>query len=94
MRHRGIKEKTRPDPQFVYENAVCVGACPVWNVPTVVSGAGRSSGPSADPGAGPGARGAHPKHPPRRKSPPCPDGNGQDPSEMENGAQCPDPYEG
>lgn len=24
----------------------------------------------------------------------CPDVNGQDPSEMENGAESPDPYEG
>lgn len=105
MRHRGIKE--RPNPQFLYENAVCtslshvectdsrlVGRVLLLATP-LRWGTGRS-GQRAGPGVGEVPREPlrTPKRASRRKSPACPDVNGQDPSEMENGAESPDPYEG
>lgn len=96
MRHRGIQES--PNPQCVYENAACTSLSHVECTDSRL--VGRPPLPAALPSWGT-ASGAGPRQPPRtpkrfqaEMSCVCPDGSGQDPSEMENGAESPDPYEG
>lgn len=93
MRHRGIKE--RPNPQFWYDNAVCTS---LSHVECTDGPAGRALLPAPPLRPQPRRVGsAELRAAPRRcqaEKSLCPDGNGQDPSEMENGAESPDPYEG
>lgn len=78
MRHRGIKE--RPNPQLRCENAVCMSR--------VECTEGRPAGRALLPAPQPGPAGRERPRPRQAEKSPCPDGNGQDPSEMETGRKA------